>query len=441
MKTQNIYLLISSLVLVWSSAIAASVDCNAPCGPDEVLYCVGKTMKPAQSPTELWNSSLYGTNSQDNFCETCSTEPLKHYDDTLKKEVYTVSPLQADYCKKFCQTEKGSYFSYDNFLKAYQAMQNSDSNFSIACTGTLENRKKELANLLATSSAETKGGVSNSNDGLYFRYENSWLLSSPDGQPCMDWNCQTNYYGDAKRTVVAVDKASGLVYTAYYWDNGTIGSDGKVSGNKVNLSNLIISVTWVDNDPGPDPDKYKLIPLSDPSVVLPGYWVGMGNIQLTGPSMMGFFGWYYNHIASPSQVTANLQSFIDTFLVDGQLGFQGGFWYWNYRIVARGDPTLHHVLNSTGQVCHDIAISTRMVNGGCNNYDSSRKPYYNYFTQTVLGLTLSSICMDKNNNVVNCTGNPSLDYMNSMICYYSDDDPLDRLNRLQNYCYNQPEIQ
>ena len=49
------------------------------------------------------------------------------------------------------------------------------------------------------------------------------------------------------------------------------------------------------------------------------YWLGMGNLQLTGPSMTQFFGWYYQQVASPIQSTANMQAFVERYLTEGKL--------------------------------------------------------------------------------------------------------------------------
>jgi len=40
--------------------------------------------------------------------------------------------------------------------------------------------------------------------------------------------------------------------------------------------------------------------------------------------------------------------------------------------------------------CHDIAISTILVNGGCNDFDK-REIYYNYFTEIAFGTKIDPV--------------------------------------------------
>jgi hypothetical protein len=121
-------------------------------------------------------------------------------------------------------------------------------------------------------------------------------------------------------------------------------------------------------------------------IIDPGYWIGMGNLQLTGVSMVQFFGWYHQKISTGAPVAAaNYQAFVTRYLTEGKLAWEGGLWYWNYRINGIGKPTLHSVLAGPKPACHDIAITTKLVNGGCND-TWARDQYYNYFKTTVFGL-------------------------------------------------------
>ena len=126
----------------------------------------------------------------------------------------------------------------------------------------------------------------------------------------------------------------------------------------------------------------------------PGYWIGMGNLQLTGVSMVQFFGWYHQHIIDGAPVAAaNYQAFVTRYLTEGKLAWEGGLWYWNYRINGIGKPTLHSVLAGENDVCRDIGITTKLVNGGCND-TITRDKYYNYFKTTVFGLSEKPVIPD-----------------------------------------------
>ncbi|MEI8354826.1 MAG: hypothetical protein WCG31_01805, partial [Deltaproteobacteria bacterium] len=58
-------------------------------------------------------------------------------------------------------------------------------------------------------------------------------------------------------------------------------------------------------------------------------------------------------------------------------------WFWNYRISGQGFSTLHNVIANTQKAaCHDIGITTYMLNGGCND-SAERVKYYNYFKTEV----------------------------------------------------------
>lgn len=401
----------------------AAVDCTNPCGPDDVLYCAGQGANPKLTAQQVYDQlvSKSGT-SQDAFCTTCSTKPTSD----------TLSTLQKQFCTDYCNSP-GSYYSYTNFTNAYKAMQGADSSFSIACSGSTDDKKKELANLLTTWAQETTNGTSYTNDTLYYRYESPALAGCKDAA-----TCKTNYYIQADYTVVAYDTTNKKVYTGYYFNSGTINADGTVSGMKVTLTGAGPS-TWSWADSMAMPSGYTAKKLTDINVP-EGYWIGMGNVELTADSMMGFFGWYYNHLASPTQTSADLFSFIKDYLNDGQKSFEGAFWYWNYRVNGRDPntnlsfPTIHKVMaTSTAKACHDIAIPTYMVNGTCatdingGNFPT-RKTYYTYFLSTVLGLTDNPTCVDSNGAVVAC--NSSTVNINSEVCYYANS-PY----KLRDYCY------
>ncbi len=119
------------------------------------------------------------------------------------------------------------------------------------------------------------------------------------------------------------------------------------------------------------------------------YWVGMGPLQLTGDSMTKFFGWYYQNLADDKKdhTFEDYQQFVDQFLQNGVMGFEGALWYWNFRINKAGGKPIHCMLGKNpSDVCHDIGIATYMTNGGCENA-YGRDAYYNYFKSTVFGLS------------------------------------------------------
>jgi len=141
---------------------------------------------------------------------------------------------------------------------------------------------------------------------------------------------------------------------------------------------------------------------------------------------MYFFGWYYNHIEKKE--SADLNAFIRTLVTDGKRSFLGALWYWNYRVIKGHIPPtdpppvpIEAVLNyydgkGTDSPCHDIAISTYLVNGGCGD-SGNRKLYYEYFANTAFqadiqavtgifgGYELDSFNCEKNSEALNtyCT--------------------------------------
>jgi hypothetical protein len=114
----------------------------------------------------------------------------------------------------------------------------------------------------------------------------------------------------------------------------------------------------------------------------------MGSKQLTADSMYAFYAYYNQNIALGAPVAqANFSDFVTNtttgFLVNGQLAYQGALWYWMKRINGQnslGFRPIHEIVNDVNKpVCQDIATVTRMVNGGCNDYDPGRLNYYHYF--------------------------------------------------------------
>jgi hypothetical protein len=429
MNKRNLLILCGVLAVAFPWVAAA--DCTKPCGPEEILSCVGETKTPIETAKQVYDKLIFGTKNADGFCDGPAQKATKN-----ASGGWDITPLQEYYWTTFCGKEKGTYASYDNFIGAYNKMKAKLKTFgTFACQGTADERKKEMANMFATMAQETTSAISYTNDGVYFRYENGSLATCYDPVgPCMSLDDKTGYYANAGQHVIAVD-SSYKVFTEYYWDSGTI-EDGKVSGMKTILTgDGPITMVW-DQDAKP-PDGYTLTKLNDEKVVKPGYWVGMGPKQLTSNSMMSFFGWYYNHMMPTPEKAANLQTFIEKFLVDGELAMEGGLWFWMYRVNGAGYPTIHKVLASKGVVCHDIAIVTRMVNGGCNNYQQEvvkgilrkgRLDYYNYFHEVVFAMTLKAETIEDGDAL-----------LNSLQCKYLDENGTEQgnPNDLQKYCYSQ----
>jgi hypothetical protein len=122
----------------------------------------------------------------------------------------------------------------------------------------------------------------------------------------------------------------------------------------------------------------------------------MGAKQLTGNTLMSFFGWYNNNLVNPPVENADINKFIADYLADGKLGYEGGIWFWMYRTSGKDLPTIADTLKSSKNVCHDVAIVTRLVNGGCND-DTTRNKYYNYFYKTLTGAEIIPVEYDYTN--------------------------------------------
>lgn len=106
----------------------------------------------------------------------------------------------------------------------------------------------------------------------------------------------------------------------------------------------------------------------------------MGPIQLTGGSLIEFFGWYNNNIIESALPDYNVNNFVQEYMQDGEMAFTGAFWFWMVRVGGINYATLHQVVtNPNKPVCHDIGVVTRIINGGCNGYNPERLNYYKYF--------------------------------------------------------------
>lgn len=329
------------LMIVSLSGYACALDCSLPCGAKELVECAAKNNDT--TPEDFFNYKLFHQMNIDGFCKNPARSNLK----TVQQKYFF---------DKFCQSKKGSYLNYDSFIAAAKSFP------TFGCSGDADNRYKELAGFLSTISEETTSRLNNyTNDGLYFRYENSALKGN-------SLNHKTSYF-PSNGYMVAVND-DGEVSSSSIWF-------GKPSGATImDLKATPETLIWGKVDV---PDGYRLINLN--KVIAPSYWVGMGPIQLTGGSIIEFFGWYNNNILKDSVQSYNISKFIEQYMQDGQMAFTGAFWYWMVRVGGIGYPTIHEIVtNQDKPVCHDIGVATIIINGGCRGYNPGRLNYYKYFT-------------------------------------------------------------
>jgi len=406
------------VLLALSGKLWADCVTDNPKGPSAVITCAAKeylerhpdAKKTVHDAATFWNHILFSEAVMDKSCSKTAPDP-------------TTQKAQAEMFDQVCDTQKGTYFSYDNFIAADEAISTKlTTGYAFMRSDDYNLNLKELANFLATAAQETTGAIEGNpnkykTDGLYWRYETDFLLSvDPTNKPQLDiGSCKTytanpgyispggtavtgcyllgldkfktNYY-PLSTFVVAIKTGTKLVNTAlvmamdmqYNTADNTINWKGP-PGDPKNAINFPIPERYY-----PAPEGYTWQFLNQ--VIDPGYWVGMGAIQITGDSMPKFFGWHYQNIASGAPVPeADFPAFVKQFLTDGQLGWEGSLWYWNFRINGANKPTLHKVLTNTNKpACQDIAITTAMTNGGCN-HSEFRALYYDYFKTTVFGLS------------------------------------------------------
>jgi hypothetical protein len=407
----------------------------APCGVAEVISCARAAynatgpVTPITSNTDFYNKQLFDLANQDGFCNF----PGAGYPPGV-----LANSLQSIYFDQFCGSEKGTYFSYANFLAAAEVQNNtlvpafggaggfacSQSASSVAAN-TLQSNL-EVANFFASEAQETTSAMKGyTTDGLYFRYENGALLDS-QGNVCSGLSCQTAYFPPSTPVANYVgvnvssvgDVSATQTFTPYLWllsYQEPTKSSYYLQYNLANSPMLIpASLPAVNLVPqqlaavGAPGSVTNVLNINDPSVLNAGMYVGMGSLQLTGSSMYFFYGWYYNNLVIATAL-ANFSNFIgnpassipttDTgFLRQGQMAFEGAFWYWMYRSIGRNFtgvgtagmfPSLHQLaMDPTRPACHCVGAVTLGINGGCNHF-SYRAQYANYFMgQKALGVVL-----------------------------------------------------
>lgn len=354
MRKNSLILFIVPIILIacgggggQSNASPSPSYCTNPCGPEQIITCAAQSL--GITPENFYNTLLFNKQYQDGFC--------------LNPNVNTGA--QRFYYQNYCtQTSiQSGYFSYTNFIQASKSYPT----FACESGSDLSTRYKEMSNFLSTVAQETTAGTGNySNDGFYFRYENAALTGG-------DIESITKYYPDNTFVVATMGINPQLTYTNNYWY-------GSLSGALIyNLQSSPTNITW---GPINIPTGYNQNQLNQ--IIAPGYWIGMGPIQLTGDAMMGFFGWYNNNLVPNNTIIeSSFPTFVQNYLVNGTLAFQGAFWYWMERVSGINYITLHQMVNNVAKpVCHDIAAVTLKVNGGCNDYSPGRMNYYQYFSST-----------------------------------------------------------
>ncbi len=393
---KNIILLIISVSACFAATcFGATCSEKNPAGPRAVIDCLANAN--GMTPSDFWNKKLFDSSAQDKYCsDSLSGIPAVQ---KAQREMFTIG----------CAKQKGTYFSYENFVAADETLkQKLSDTYQFMRQGTYEVKLQELANMLATAALETTGAQwpnPYKTDGFYYRYENGPLQSAdpvhqnPALGSCYGYPANPEWVANAVRSKGTNCRNLGLseFYTEYYPFSTFAVAIKDVSNSKVNTSLVMYDDQKYDTATNTItkagiPTLYAGGTYAPPTgytwqymnaVIQPGYWVGMGNLQLTGDSMAKFFGWYYQKLASPSQTEADYQAFVQQFLSDGQLAWIGGLWFWNYRIAGQGFSTLHNVIANTQKAaCHDIGITTYMLNGGCND-SAERVKYYNYFKTEV----------------------------------------------------------
>lgn len=407
MKSKYLYLSTFAAFLAPNIALSQTCEELNPQGPDAVISCAAQE-KGFASATAFWNEKLFSPVVLDTYCTSTPTG---------------LSAAQTELFNISCRQQAGTYFSYDKFIAADAKLKNTlGENYKFMRNGSYAVNVSELANFLATAAQETTGNgllpIKYQQDGLHFRSEYSFLAADtcfnyPENP---NWNGSgktpgtncgtkalnqyyTNYYPLSTYAVALKSNDPTQVYTKFLMDNDA----------QYNLNSQAMSVQF----PG-QPTLYAGGTYNPPEgtiwqymnqILSYGYWIGQGNLQLTGVSMTQFFGWYYQNLADGAPINyANFENFVTQYVGDGELAWLGGLFYWNIRINGYNRPTLHAVLTGPKDACHDIGLTTYLINGGCNDSDQ-RVLYYKYFKGNVFGQSTTGV-------EYTYQGNTS----NSMIC-------------------------
>ena len=394
----------------------STVIATSPAGPKALIEAMAQ--EQGTDAETFWNTVLFDNKKYlDGFCSSGSISE-------------TATEVQKYYFDTFCTEESVNYFSYQKFIIADEKMEYymKDKYTFLREAGTDKKaRIRNFCNFLATGAQETTSALAGyTNDGFYWRWEYGGLVkccSEAELGNNIAWACiePSNVCDLATYTYTAYTPGIGYkvavrqddksqVWTHKSWNTVT-----DKAGNEMDLAASPNKQVWNNNITLPD--DYTFVNLNE--VIEPYYWVGMGAIQLTADSVMNFFGWYYNNLAESPKESADLNAFVESLAADGKLSFLGALWYWNYRVNGTDKPTIEKVLNyyegkGEESPCHDIAISTILVNGGCNDFDK-RKDYYDYFTETAFWTKIVPVTVTFDGVV-----------LNSMEC--------DNITKFQEYC-------
>jgi len=316
------------------------------------------------SGEELYNTILFSKN----VSQTSKSQQYYQIDGYCTLGSAPAGSLNAQIRATVCKQAYSDYFSYANFIKAAAQYP------QFAANGNDNARYTELAAFLATVAQETNGVATDEgnfvgNGGLYYRWEVGAV-----GQ--LD-------YTAAPRAYTVFVKGSGdnqVVNLQYLIMNGgalTLNEQGQYT---INWQVDVLSLTKELEQQG-----YK--PTTMDTLLAKELWFGMGPLQLTGDKLYWFFQYYYwrqnqGKAEGEKILDASFKDFHKRFLTDGELAWEGAFWYWT---IQRKDPnskTLSYYFSSaeTNPMCKGIGMATAAVNGGCNDY-KPRARYYQYFAQ------------------------------------------------------------
>lgn len=350
--------IVLALIIMSVLPVVAWASCDNPCGPRELMEC--KAAEKDMTAEEFFYKAFYSEGYNDKGCKGSVEAILQEFGADNPKTYF-----RENYCK-----DPGAYFTYENFITAAESFPE----FMCSDKTNATTKFQELAAFFATVSQETKVGPEDAtNDGMGNRYEADHLPATMDGHNV--------YYQQIESGAWAVYSTTGGIdgdtKTDMYWSGSNCDAEGKQCTGLVfhtdKEDSMWVKYEWQSFE---TPDGYKATSLLD--IIEPAYWIGMGPKQLTADSMMGFFGWYYQHLAEGAPVEkANYKAFVEKYLNDGLLAFQGAIWYWTKRVSGQEMPTIASVYELDKPLCHDIAMVTRAVNGACNHY-SGRRNYYLY---------------------------------------------------------------
>ncbi|UTW41895.1 hypothetical protein KFE69_10325 [bacterium SCSIO 12844] len=238
-------------------------------------------------------------------------------------------------------------YTYDGFISAAKYFP------TFACTGTLEDRVRDLSGFFANVAQETYGGDGthyDQNGGLYWRIENG-------GQP------QAQY--DPNPNVFFADNA--FTPTEFCMNSGEGAYSTGVYTFDTAIEPLRYNAVWQASCPSQ---------LNTPMVEAlgSGNWMGHGAIQLTGDSI--FYGTAeYNTITDKSM---SVKDFANGLLNNDEITWFSALYYWNEpkaNQVTQNPPEYYMISSNENW---GFGNSIYYVNGGCNNAEQ-RLAFFEYF--------------------------------------------------------------